>query len=410
MNKRIGLIGIPFPLLIDYLLENNYMPVALIDKDNPSEFPSEISEQYTLSLQNRNELLADPQIHNLHLDGIICSFENYILSKSWLAEALNLPGLSRIAAEISTDKQLMRKAFAEHCPQFSPAFAEVEHIEDVQNFLQAHPGPVVIKPANLVKSLLVTLCKDANQALEAFAEIKTKIDDVYAQNGVRNRRPKIIIEEYLVGPYFSVDAVIDRNGDVTELPVVDLIMGKDRGYEDHHNYSRKLPSQFSLLETAELKTAAKAGIKAIGLKSSGAHCELVLTKHGPKLIEIGARFGGYRPLMYNECYSINLFQTDVDLALGNIPNVDVQLKSNMAVYEIFPRCSGTVSKIFGLETLEKLPSLRRYRLRTPLGSPAGPAKDGFRFSLLIQLENNNKDQFLTDTKWVEDNIEVVTEK
>lgn len=410
MSKRIGLVGIPFELLITYLLENGYTPVALIDRDVPHEFPASVTEQYILPLQNKSDLNDDPQLSELRLDGVIASFENYILSKAWLSEALNLPGISISAAEISTDKKLMREAFSKHCPEFSPAFAEVSSLQDVQNFLQAHPGPVVLKPANLVKSLLVTLCLNPEDALTAYPAIMEKIQDVYNENGVINRKPKMIIEEYLIGPYFSVDGFVDHAGNITVLPVVDLIMGKERGFEDHHNFSRKLPSQFSNQETTSLQEAARAGIKALGLTSSGAHCEFVLTKNGPRLIEIGARFGGYRPLMYTQCYNIKLFQVEVDLALGKIPQIEPKNGSHMAVYEVFPHNTGIVTEIPGLDELQNLPSLRRYRVRTPVGSRAGTARDGFRFALLIQLETKDEDQFLTDTKWIEQNVKVITKK
>src|SRR5690606_3476259 len=88
--------------------------------------------------------------------------------------------------------------------------------------------------------------------------------------------------------------------------IVSLKNAQDIGVDDNYIYSRTLPAQLSDELAKEMYTVADKGIRALKMKSVPAHVELMSGPAGLKIIEIGARIGGYRPRMYQYSYGIDL--------------------------------------------------------------------------------------------------------
>ena len=52
------------------------------------------------------------------------------------------------------------------------------------------------------------------------------------------------------------------------------------------------PAELDEKQKADISDVVKRAIDALGLDNCAAHTELMMTKTGPKIIEIGARLGG----------------------------------------------------------------------------------------------------------------------
>jgi len=234
------------------------------------------------------------------------------------------------------------------------------------------------------------------------------IDSIYKKYAPLNS-PRIVIEEFMVGPIHSVDAFVDKNGDPHVLnEVVDYQTGYDIGYDDSFHYSRILPTKLSKTEIDKVREVAQMGCRALGMKSSAAHIEIIITKNGPMIVEIGARNGGYRERMHRLADGINTVENAMNLALDLPINVAASKHEYCAVLELFPKENGIFMGVDNEEYLKKLPSLVTYKIKKSPGTHVGKAGDGYKMSALIILHNKSELQFNIDKKFVDEKVKIIT--
>ncbi len=412
----IGIVGKPYRHFLQFLHEqyNDVNVVAFQDTNEHFSYPDWIQDVVNVDCSSHTALienlhaLSKPggQLENLRLDGLEATYEASVLAKVWIGAFFGCPTNSEESALAATDKTLMRRRFTEYDPTITPAFASVRSWSDAQNFAKTHSFPLILKPANLMKSLLVTKSNTLDELQRNFTEAETTLAHLYQQHGVYHREPVMVVEEFLAGPPFSIDAVADSQGAVTCLPPVDLVMARELGINDNYNYSRVLPSTFDAQTAAELQRVAAQGIRALGLKDSAAHVELVLTAGGPKLIEIGARFGGYRPRMYELSFGYNMHQALLDMITGQPVRLEPQKKEFTAVFELFPDKKGAFSHIENFDQLLQLPSYHSHNLAVDPGDEVGLSSQGFKFCCSVFLHHQDQAQFNEDRSFLEDWVRV----
>ncbi len=366
------------------------------------------NEGCSIDFSSKDAILAGLKDIPKKPDGILTVYENYVLAAAYISEVLGLPGLSIDAAKACTDKSVMRKKFSQAPENISPDFAEISSLNDAINFASQHAFPLILKPANLAKSLLVIKCSDASQLRKNYQYIHSQIDAVYKKYAP-NSVPKLIIEEYMEGSVHSLDAFADDEGNVHLLDdIVDYQTGYDIGYEDNFHYSRILPSKLSVKNQASIKHVAKLGMKALGMKNSPAHIELILTATGPKIVEIGARNGGYRSRMHLLANDIDLHKAHISIAKGEIPKLTKKKNEYCAVIELFPRTNGRFKHIHAEAKLRNLDSLKYVSIKAKQGEFVGKSSDGYKMCAVIILHHENKSTFEADLEFVNDSVYVET--
>jgi biotin carboxylase len=343
-----------------------------------------------------------------HFDAVITVYERYIDITAHIAQHLNLPGLPLDAARACTDKFLMRQLFAKAPKQISPDFALVESEADVREFAKRHDFPLILKPANLSKSLLVTKNDTLDQLLENYQRTAAQIQSVYNKYAP-HVKPKLLVEEFLDGHNHSVDAFVDKDGTPHVLKqVVDYQIGHEIGFDDSFQYSRLLPSQLSQADQAALRECADLGIRALGIKNSPAHVEIIVTKKGPRIVEIGARNGGYREFMHRIANGIDIQDAALALAFGKQPHIAATKEESCAVLELFPKVPGTFVGITHEAGLCALPSFLDMRVKVAPGAFVGKAADGYKMCAIIQLHHKDQAQIKQDMAYILVNVAVKT--
>lgn len=329
---------------------------------------------------------------DMQVAGFLCTYENYITAKAKLGQHFHTPSLSIESAELCTDKSLMRQAFNNTDASISPAFTTIDSIAAAQTFAQTHGYPLIIKPTGLVKSLLVMRCNTAEELEQNVGYALDTVEELYTRHRIYNRQPQLIIEECMEGDQYSIAAFVDEKGSPYFAEgAISLTTAQDIGKDDTYLYKRQLPADIKPELLAELLHVSNIGVKALKMQSTAAHIELMHTPSGVKIIEIGARIGGYRPRMYKFCYDINLVQQDIRLAIGKKPELTGSLSQHCAVYELFPDKEGIFANINGnIDTDE----LAYYRETVPRGSKIGPAKHGYKATVIIIVTSPDTDKFL----------------
>jgi biotin carboxylase len=327
----------------------------------------------------------------LSIAGLVCTYENYVVSKAKLGEHFHVPSLSLESAKLCTDKSLMRQAFIDEDPSISPQFTTVSSIDDALAFAKTYGYPLIIKPTNLVKSLLVLRCDTEAQLIENVTYAQATIGALYEKYHIYEREAQLIIEEFIVGKQCSIAAFVDEHGTPHFCSgVVALTNAQDLHVDDNFLYKRELPADIDPELEKEMFRVAKAGVKALKMRSVPAHIELMYGPKGVKIIEIGARIGGYRPRMYKYSYGLDLIEQEVKLAIAEQPSLEGTLSTFCAVYELFPETEGAFTSVLGsIDTS----TLAYYRESAKVGQTVGPAKNGYKASAIIIVAHPSREDF-----------------
>jgi biotin carboxylase len=299
----------------------------------------------------------------------------------------------------------MRQAFSENYPEITPQFSEIGSLEDAEKFAIEYGYPVMLKPANLAKSLLISRCNDKNDLAKHYQYMQEQIGNLYAIK-VKSKQPKILIEQYLEGSLFSVDLLTNEQGDVTSFDPVELIFAKDIGIDDNHNFARFLPMSSGQEKARELKLTAAKAARAIGLTNSPAHVELIVTKNGIFVIEIGARWGGYRPQMHLLAQGLDLIELELSVLNGGEIDTATSIANHVAVIELFSNTTGIYKGITGIEQVKDLRSYYSMINHSKLGTLIGLAKYGYSPVASILLSSKDKEQLDKDYTFIKDNLVV----
>lgn len=406
--KHILIVGKKFSGFVKFLEENGYEYTELRDVKT-TKFPEKkFKHRVVADFSSRKKLLDVVDTLPVKPDAVFAIYENYILPAAWIAEHLGLPGLPVAAAEACTDKYLMRSLFQEAPVKISPAFQEVRNYKEVETFAKEHGFPLIIKPANLSKSLLVTKSCNMDELSANYKRTMAKVGEIY-QKYAPDREPKLLIEEYLDGSVHSVDAFVDADGVPHVMKeIVDYQTGYEVGFDDNFHYSRILPSRLSTAKQAAFLECAEMGCRALGMRSSAAHIEIIMTKTGPRIVEIGARNGGYRERMYRLANNIDLMENAIGLAFGEIPQIKAMKNEPVAVLELFPQKAGEFIGLAAQEKLEKLKSLEYLSIKAEAGQLIGKSSDGFKATAIVILHHKEADVFAKDLEFVNKNVRVLT--
>jgi D-alanine-D-alanine ligase-like ATP-grasp enzyme len=400
----ILIVGQKFSNLTDYLLSQGHDYIFLCDQSKTKSPEKRLKRRVLADFSSDDRLLQAIDTIKPKIDGVITVYEGYIVSAAKIAKHLGLPGLPLDAAEACTDKFLMRSRFAKASEKISPDFAIADSEAVVRTFAANHTFPLILKPANLSKSLLVYKNHDLAELLANFRRVQELAPEIYVRYAP-NRTPKIIVEEFLVGSIHSVDAFTGADGEPQVLEnIVDYQTGYDIGYDDNFHYSRLLPSKLLPADQAALRYCAAVGIKALGMKNSPAHVEIIMTADGPRIVEIGARNGGYRERMHRLANGIDITGAALDLVLGHTPKITLAKNEPCAVLELFPRQDGLFQGIKNEEQLRQLPSLNYFSIKAKVGAPVGKASDGYKMCAVVVLHNSDIIQFGEDMKFVNENV------
>ena len=234
-----------------------------------------------IDLKDRDGLLAFARTirGDSGLDGIFTAGTDFSSSVAWVAEKLGLPGISYATAMRATDKCLMREAFDAHGVP-SPRFACWTGTGDpIAALRQGMSFPLVVKPVDNMGARGVRRVQDPAQLADACGEALAL-----------SRSSRVIIEEYMEGPEFSLDAIVDK-GAVTVCGVADRLIRFPPSFVEmgHTIPTAADPGAVRALEAVFLR-----GIAAIGIDNGAAKGDIKLTPRGPMVGEIAARLsGGY---------------------------------------------------------------------------------------------------------------------
>lgn len=143
--------------------------------------------------------------------------------------------------------------------------------------------PVVLKPLHSAGSDGVFVCADLEACRRAFHSLMGQKNKLNLMNDF------VLAQEFLDGIEYVVNTV-SREGRVLLTEIVQYKKQLLPNGSIVYDVDMLLPSDHSVAE--QLFTYAKRVLIALGIKNGPAHAEVMLTRSGPKLVEIAARSDG----------------------------------------------------------------------------------------------------------------------
>ncbi len=237
------------------------------------------------------------------IDGVmtVCS-ETAIPVMGHVCEQLGLPGFTLDTAVKSTNKGAMRKAMEEYNVPM-PARVFVDTYEEVEEFTNQHAGPWVLKPSDSSGQRGTNKIEDRDKLQWAFEEAKRFSTD-----------DKVLLDQFISGQEINVCAIV-KNGETHILSLADrnTLPSPHFGIAVLHI----APPNINNEEAEAVKEVARGAVEAIGLKNGIAYPQIIVTKEGPRLIEIAARMpGGYNREMAMNLSGVDMIKAQILLALG----------------------------------------------------------------------------------------------
>ncbi|MEI6387891.1 MAG: ATP-grasp domain-containing protein [Spirochaetota bacterium] len=286
------------------------------------------------------------------LDAVFTAGTDFSAVVAHLARELGLPGHSPEAAQAASDKLLMRACFA-RAGLPSPRFAE----------FSATMAPAASLPAGLELPLVVKPADNMGARGCCLARSLPELRNAIAAALPLSRSGRVIVEEYIEGPEFSIDALV-YDGEF-----------RIRGFADRHIHfapyfvelGHTMPSAIDPAIREEVLRVFVSGARALGLSHGAAKGDMKWCpgRGGPFIGEIAARLSGGYMSGWTWPYASghDLTRDALLLAAGLRPPVDFVDRGGSSAERAFMSIPGQVTGISGLRAAKASPGIKELFVR-----------------------------------------------
>lgn len=288
---------------------------------------------YPISIIEKEKILN--KCREIEIDGI-CSIGSdlAIITVNYVAQCMGLVSNTLKCNEVSTNKNLMRRCFAEN-EDPSPKSILVNNIDDVNKLDIKYP--IIIKPLDRSGSRGITKLESKEGLEEAINKAK--------QEGFKK---EVLIEEFVEGEEYSVECISYE--------------GKHQFLQMTYKYTTGSPS---FIETAHLEPAPVSkemldkviftvfhALDSLKIVYGASHSEIKIDKDkNIKIIEVGGRMGG--DLIGS---SLVRLSTGYDF-VENVLNIALRIKPNVKK-EMTNKYSAVIY-IFNKKDLKKIEKIKK---------------------------------------------------
>lgn len=261
-----------------------------------------------------------------------------IVTLGKVSEILNLPGLSEIAARLSTDKLLMKKCFKNKGVRTAD-FAVVRASERVEEKIAHLRLPLICKVVDSSGSRGILKIKKHSDARSVIDKLKNQ-----------TRKDYFVIEEFIEGMEFGAQAFVYNGAIKFILPHGDFVFRGDTNVPIGHFAPIRLKEEVLI----DIKNQLSKAIKALMIDNSAINADFILKNNKVFVLEIGARAGATcLPELVSTYYGFDYYKTIVKVAVGEKPNFVFKDKQPNASILLFSDRIGTIKEIINKNVNDK---------------------------------------------------------
>jgi biotin carboxylase len=400
MNARSVVIVEPYSsgnMLAPAFRREGFLPYAVTRKDRSAPIPTSLRvadfEEHLVFDGNDMGPLVE-QLRPMAPSAIIPGTDTGVLLADQLAAIMtphlaNAPGL----ASARHHKGDMVAAVRAHG---LPAIKTLctDSFSEIENWIlrQGLSGKdLVIKPSDSIGTDRVTFVPGGREWRGTFARI------IGATDRYGDRIDDVVLQEYVTGTEYVVDT-FSYEGRHTVNDIARYRKVSNQRHMAIYESMEILP--FDQPGHRELVTYVKQVLDAVGIRFGAAHTEVMLTDHGPLLIEVNARLsGGGQPWACQLATGDNVIDRMVRYLLGH-RNIRDDYTREMAVLVIFfaAQSAGIVSNLSHLEAIEDLDSCFNVRINVREGDYVPETADIFDAQNLgtVVLAHSDPEQIRAD--------------
>lgn len=318
------------------MLADRFLPVDLKDKAGLA----------AAALRIRGEL---------GLDGVFTAGTDFSASVAYVAAELGLPGIGCETAIKASDKLRMRAALAA-AGVSSPRFAQAVSPDDPAIAAAGLGFPLVVKPAD---SMGARGCR----AVRDRSELESAIAAALPFSGTK----RAIVEEYIEGPEFSIDALVEGE----EIRI--------RGIADRHIFfdpffvelGHTMPSACPSEIREEVLRVFRLAVRALGIREGAAKGDIKYCgERGQAVVgEIAARLsGGFMSgWTYPYAAGIDVTKEALLLCVGEGLGPSRPDRGWCSAERAFISIPGRVASVEGCAEAERMPYVKQLFLRASPG-------------------------------------------
>ena len=208
------------------------------------------------------------------------------------------------------------------------------------------------------------------------------------------------------GDMYSIDSYVNSRGRVYHCPMVRVKTGKDIGHDDFFNYLQMTPTGLKQQSIDKAHSVAEIAIRALGLKNTTTHTELMKIDDVWKIIEIGPRMGGFRDTLHQLSCDIDHSLNDILIRIPKKPIIPKKCKGFAAAMKWFTEKEGKITEMKGIKKIEQLKSFHHIAVNKKVGDRAVFARNGGRSIFNVFLFNAERSKLLADIRRLEKLVQI----
>lgn len=332
------------------------------------------------------------------IDGIIASVDAGVRSAAYVAQELDLPGISEEAAIMGTDKVAMRRRLKERGIPV-PLFFVVKNKDEYLDAISHFSDKAIVKAADSSGSRGIYLLPDLSN--------NTEIDYAYEYCMPFSGTGELLIEEVMEGPEICTET-LSQNGTCYCIQITDQ-MEKEPPYYTDCGYSQ--PAQFSEEMLEQIRQIAVDANLAVENCDGSSCTEMIITEEGPKVVEIGVRLAGdyMTTKMVPLSNGVDMPSEVVKIALGEPIDVTPKIDKGSCVRYFMKERVGTIKSYSGLEEAMNVPGIVWIEPLKPIGDEATPLRKSSDRLCLVVAQSDSAQEAIDAAEKALELIDVIVE-
>ncbi|MCF7917536.1 ATP-grasp domain-containing protein [Candidatus Gracilibacteria bacterium] len=371
--------------------------VYLLSEVHFDPLPNVFENQFLFDIANTTGTLDFLKSQPIHFNAIITKSRELAPPLiSLLAKHYRCIGENPRVVFSCRSKYHMRKKMREAGLPI-PNFELCQNYEELNNAVSKIGIPCVLKPVGGHSSFGAFLIqnetdrKNLKEKYENAIRYLTALSDVKFREAISFTKEELslmdvtdslnlitdyLVEEYMEGPEISVDS-LTQDGQSTIMGIADQVRMKPPFFIQ---IAEKMPLVCENSLEQKIRDLAHKTIKAMGIQNSPSHIEMILTKDGPKIVEIACRMGSdnihdfiYQTTGYNMIYETMM------IALGVPRNYELGIpKCHMAMEYLLPEKKGKITGIIVSEEGKMNQNITEMYFEK-IGTAVAPPPENFDF-------------------------------
>jgi phosphoribosylamine---glycine ligase len=274
-------------------------------------------------------------------------------------------GPTAAAARLESDKWFAKEIMRHQSIPTAEARAFVD-AHSAEEYVKNRDGPVVVKAAGLAKGKGVTICRTPAEAITAINLIMR--EKVFGEAGAR-----LVIEEMLTGPECSILAFVDRRSIYImesaqdHKQINDGDTGPMTGGMGAYSPTPLVTDQLLSQIERDILVPVVDGLLREGIEYRGVlYAGLMLTAHGPKVLEFNCRFGDpeTQPLLMR--LKSDLLEVMLAVAEGRLDSAELKWDPRPALCVVaasggYPGSYATGLPITGVAEADSIPDVKVFQ-------------------------------------------------